>query len=138
MPPRVREPTGAAEHDQAIDVLCELWTDEPRDRVAEFFEEAGYHALCAFEDEDVVGVAGVSEQRALHHERHAWVHDIVVTAERRGEGIGRVLMGAVESWARERGLDLVALATIDSNDDARRFYDENGYEEWGRVHERRL
>jgi GNAT superfamily N-acetyltransferase len=43
--------------------------------------------------------------------RVAWVEEIMVRADMRGQGIGRALMEAFEAWARSRSSRLVALAT---------------------------
>lgn len=87
---------------------------------------------------ELVAVAGVSVQRVLHHARHAWVHDLVVTEPARGEGVGAALLDGVESWARARECEYVALAVRDRNDDAKAFYDAEGMTEWGSVYEREL
>jgi len=40
-----------------------------------------------------------------------WVEEVAVRDQDRGQGIGRVLMGAFEQWAAAQGCALVALAT---------------------------
>ena len=40
-----------------------------------------------------------------------WVEEVVVRDQVRGQGIGRILMGAFEQWATAEGCALVALAT---------------------------
>lgn len=57
--------------------------------------------------------------------RVSWVEEIMVQADRRKEGIGRMLMDAFEDWARSRGSRLVGLATRR----AAPFYLALGYEE---------
>jgi GNAT superfamily N-acetyltransferase len=54
-----------------------------------------------------------------------WVEEIVVRAQDRGLGIGRVLMSAFEQWAAGHGCALVALATRR----AAPFYQSLGYQE---------
>lgn len=57
--------------------------------------------------------------------RVAWVEEITVREDRRGQGIGRILMDGAEAWARQRGATLLALATRR----AAAFYGALGYEE---------
>ncbi len=57
--------------------------------------------------------------------RVAWVEEIMVQADRWGQGVGRGLMDAFEGWARSRDAVLVALATRR----AALFYHALGYEE---------
>ncbi|MFB6205170.1 MAG: GNAT family N-acetyltransferase [Haloglomus sp.] len=86
----------------------------------------------------LVGVAGVSVQRVLHHRRHAWIHDLVVDESRRGAGFGAELLAFVERWAAARDCEYVALANRLDNDAALSFYEDEGLERWGYVLERRL
>ncbi len=54
----------------------------------------------------------------------AWVEEIMVREDLRGQGVGRALMDAFEMWASDRGDRLVGLATRR----AAAFYDALGYE----------
>jgi ribosomal protein S18 acetylase RimI-like enzyme len=54
----------------------------------------------------------------------AYVEQIVVLESARGRGFGRDLMGAFETWARQAGCRLVALATRHASG----FYEAMGYE----------
>ena len=55
----------------------------------------------------------------------AWVEEIVIRGDLRGQGIGRALLEAAEGWADNQGCALVALATRR----AAPFYRALGYEE---------
>ena len=55
----------------------------------------------------------------------AWVSELMVREDCRRAGVGAGLMDAFETWARERGARLVALATRR----AAPFYSAIGYEE---------
>lgn len=152
--PRLVELSAAAERDVALPVMQELFPTLDADRFRGFFEDDDYHLFALHEggtatdesvDSDetadvdtVVGLAGVSVQHTMHHERHVWVHDLVVTEHRRGEGFGRALLEYAEHWGRERDCDSISLATGIDRDIARLFYEAQGYEEWGSVYERRL
>jgi len=54
----------------------------------------------------------------------AWIDEIFVKEDRRGEGIGRLLMAALETRASADGCSLVALATAGAGP----FYAKIGYE----------
>jgi GNAT superfamily N-acetyltransferase len=54
-----------------------------------------------------------------------WVEELMVSEVERRSGIGRALMDAVETWARELGAAYVSLATRRAAD----FYLALGYEE---------
>ncbi|WP_254545038.1 GNAT family N-acetyltransferase [Halomarina pelagica] len=134
----IREATTEREERDAVALLKQLFGDLDDGEVRAFFDDDAYRAFCLYEGDAPVAVAGVSVRPVLHHERHVWLHDLVVEESRRGEGRGARLLAFVEDWARERGCDLAALAARKGNDGARRFYERSGYEPWGTVYERRL
>lgn len=80
----------------------------------------------AVQDGAVIGYClGFDHTTFFANGRIAWVEEITVQADLRGQGIGRALMDAFEAWARARGNRLIALATRR----AAPFYAALGYEE---------
>ena len=78
-------------------------------RSRETVERSIAHSLCfsAFDGERQVGFARVVTDQATF----AWVCDVFVEDERRGEGIGRRLMEAMVADPRLQGLKRMVLAT---------------------------
>ncbi len=60
---------------------------------------------------------------------HAWIYDIEVEADRRGEGWGRRLLERAEAIAREWGLDSLQLNVFGDNEVARGLYRSAGFRE---------
>ncbi|NSW52452.1 MAG: GNAT family N-acetyltransferase [Anaerolineae bacterium] len=60
--------------------------------------------------------------------RYVAVEEISVTESARGKGIGRALMGAVESWADKHRIHEIQLSVWDSNPGAIVFYHELGFQ----------
>ena len=56
------------------------------------------------------------------------VHNLYVVPEARGEGIGSALLDAAEEALIEMGADVLAIEALWDNGDARRLYEERGYE----------
>jgi GNAT superfamily N-acetyltransferase len=56
------------------------------------------------------------------------IHDLAVLPERRGEGIGRALLAAVERKARALGCSKVTLETQEHNSLARHLYEDVGFQ----------
>jgi GNAT superfamily N-acetyltransferase len=56
-----------------------------------------------------------------------WLFAMWVRPERRGEGIGRQLVAAVEEWAASLDIDQLLLHVTDGNDGAVRFYASCGF-----------
>ena len=69
------------------------------------------------------GLGGVSEVDGPA----VWVGDVVVTATARRNGVGELLMLAVEEWARQRGARHIGLQVYVRNGPARSLYGKLGY-----------
>lgn len=139
MPPtRVERLTTGEQWEEAAGLLGQLWSEKTDREIRGWRETEGYRLFGCFAGEALVAVAGVSIQRVLHHVRHVWIHDFVVEEERRRDGYGTELLDAVESWARERDCEYVALALRAGNDSAGQFYREQGLDRWGDVLEKPL
>lgn len=91
-------------------------------------EQPGRVILLAVQNERVVGVAvcflGFSTfvARPLLN-----IHDLAVLGECRGQGIGGVLLKAVDDRARELGCCRVTLEVVDDNPGAKRLYERTGF-----------
>ena len=79
------------------------------------------------EDGQPVGQAWV----CLDHPRGApdvaFLYDIEVAADRRGSGLGRALLEAVEAEVRAAGVGALELNVFGQNATARRLYESSGY-----------
>jgi ribosomal protein S18 acetylase RimI-like enzyme len=61
----------------------------------------------------------------------AHVSDVVVAEAAEGRGVGKLLMGAAEDWARGRGYLMIQLHVLVGNGRARAMYERLGYTaEW--------
>ncbi|MFB6234566.1 MAG: GNAT family N-acetyltransferase [Halopenitus sp.] len=134
----IRELTTAAERREAVPILRQLWDDRDPEDVLEWTTQDDYHLFGAVVDDELVGVAGALVTHLLHHERHAWLYDLVVDEPRRGDGVGVALVEFVEDWAAEHGCERVALASPEAKDGVHQFYDQQEYEKWGYVIEKPL
>ncbi|MDQ3693214.1 MAG: GNAT family N-acetyltransferase [Chloroflexota bacterium] len=90
-------------------------------------------AVFVAEDADGVihGFAGVARQVAFTGEPQAYLGELAVAEASEGAGVGRMLVEAVEAWARARGLGLIVLDTGAGNHRARQFYARNGFVDEG-------
>jgi len=74
----------------------------------------------------------------LHHERHAWLYDLVVDEPHHGADYGTALLEHAEAWADDRGCASVALASPLATETVHDYYDRRGYEKWRYVVETAL
>ncbi|MGW3613959.1 N-acetyltransferase family protein [Micromonospora sp. NPDC005163] len=68
---------------------------------------------------------GLTHPRGVAH--CAYLYDIEVVAERRGQGLGRALLTAAERTAREEGAHALELNVFGYNTTALNLYDSSGY-----------
>lgn len=92
----------------------------------------GDRVVVAETDGDVVGLAQLHVSPALEYDRPAAkIAALVVDEDRRGEGIGRALVDAMEEEARRRRCVLLFLTSSKRREDAHEFYRRVGLEETG-------
>ncbi len=70
--------------------------------------------------------------------RYTCLMDLVVTESRRGQGVGKALLDAVEHWARDRGSEFIELGVLSENLPAIGLYESRGFQERRKVMERNL
>lgn len=102
--------------------------DEVRRRFCALKGAEDHELLVAQDDRgSVVGWVHAHVPRLLLADRVAEVLGLVVDENRRGEGVGRLLMAEAERWAAKKGCDEVRLRSDVVREDAHRFYEGFGY-----------
>jgi ribosomal protein S18 acetylase RimI-like enzyme len=93
-------------------------------------EDADKAVLVADVNGDVVGYAYAAAEgydyMALRGPAGV-LHDVIVDPERRGQGIGRLLLYAVLEFFRSRGVQRVVLSTAEQNKGAQRLFANVGF-----------
>lgn len=91
-------------------------------------KRAGETPIVAVRGKEVLGFVGVHAMPAIHRDKPvARVTILIVDKMARGLGIGRMLVGAAEEWARQRGCVLLEVTSNDRLADAHDFYRHLGY-----------
>jgi GNAT superfamily N-acetyltransferase len=78
-------------------------------------------------DGRVVGFAAAGTRKHWAGDTDAYIGELVVASDHTERGIGRALVGAIETWARQFGYGRVTLETGAQNHEARSFYQRLGY-----------
>jgi GNAT superfamily N-acetyltransferase len=84
-------------------------------------------------DGETVGLATGHIRHMINHAAPIGQLSLLVVDEtRRSRGVGRLLVEAVEHWARERGCHRIVVTTALRRTDAHAFYERIGYQHTGR------
>jgi GNAT superfamily N-acetyltransferase len=84
-------------------------------------------------DDAPIGVAAVTSHEAFHAAlRVAYITALVTSSAARGRGVGRALVDACESWARETGCSRLSVTSAEHRADAHAFYPKCGMPYTGR------
>ena len=84
--------------------------------------------LIAWEGKNALGLAAVSYAWTLEHGgKTAWLDELYVIPERRGEGIGSTLIDQVIHEAREEGCRAIDLEVDSDHLEAERLYERKGF-----------
>ncbi|MFB6087160.1 MAG: GNAT family N-acetyltransferase [Haloarculaceae archaeon] len=108
-------------------------TDDLRS-VRETYVESGGEFLVVERDGEVVAMGGLRVDTPACEEREGEVGELLrmrVDPDHQREGYGTAVLGALETAARERGLDRLTLTTARRQTAATEFYPANGYERVG-------
>jgi ribosomal protein S18 acetylase RimI-like enzyme len=103
---------------------CDLtrpWNDPHRD-IARKLEVQRELFLVAEDGAEVVGTV-----MAGYEGHRGWINYLAVSPDRRGAGIGRILMAEAERLLRERGCPKISLLVREGNDAALGFYAALGF-----------
>lgn len=76
---------------------------------------------------EVVGWIQLSEVCSLDADARAEIASLIVDAENRSSGVGRLLVERGEAWARDRGLNIIGVHSNVVRERAHRFYERLGY-----------
>lgn len=81
----------------------------------------------------VLGLLNFNAPTSLRAHQHNWSLDIGVLPEAQGFHVGSRLLTALKALAQEQGIHKLSLRVLETNPDAIRFYQKNGFEIEGRL-----
>jgi GNAT superfamily N-acetyltransferase len=137
MPITIR-PAASADEGQVLDLIEQLF-EPPSSRPPRYTRDLGARGiqwaidvpgadlLLAFDGPTLVGLSSLyADIQSIRFGRRCWLQDLVVSSNRRSEGIGAALIAASRDWAREHGCTHLELSSGAARTDAHRFYEREG------------
>jgi GNAT superfamily N-acetyltransferase len=85
-------------------------------------------ALVACLNTEIVGWIEASLISELQSPLHSLITGLVIREERRGLGIGKLLISEVETWSRKHGIFLLRVTSRISREAAHKFYLREGFQ----------
>jgi len=102
--------------------------DQLRARLDRIAGDPAYASWVATADDHPVGFAAAHLIRSIEYDYCvAQLIGLVSTAGKRGHGIGTLLLGAFEQWARDNGAGRAMLVSSHYRTGAHQFYEHRGY-----------
>jgi GNAT superfamily N-acetyltransferase len=102
--------------------------EEVRERLGDMQDTNQYAVFVAeLPERQIAGWIGAFLFRSIETGRCVEINGLVVDKGIRSRGIGALLLGAAEEWARSTGFDVISVHSNVTRDRAHRFYLRNGY-----------
>jgi len=118
--------------DGVADLVTQLgYPSTPRDIARRFERIDGRDdqaLLVADDGSAVVGWMHVGSHPYLESDDSAEILGLVVAEGQRSRGVGAALVGAAETWAAERGCQVIRVRSRITRDRAHAFYERGGFE----------
>ena len=110
-----------------VHAAAALFDDAPRvDATERFLLESGHHLLIAYVDGEPVGMITGVEMTHPDKGTEMFLYELGVSEVHQGRGIGRALVSALATLARERGCSGMWVLTDDDNAAAMAAYQSAG------------
>ncbi|GGX43042.1 N-acetyltransferase [Saccharospirillum salsuginis] len=118
-------------HDKAPQVFVPPGQKD-REYLVKNLKDPDIHIWVAEQDDRLIGFVTANIHRNtdipfLTTVPICWVKTIVVDEANRSTGVGKALLDAVASWARQNGAREIKLQVMEFNDSAQAFYAKLGY-----------
>ncbi len=127
----VREIRTANEKESAFVVLKELRSHLTFDEFIGLYEAARkadhYTLLAAYEEDSIVGLMGYRVLSDFVHGKHLYIDDLVITENKRSQGLGAQLLTHAEGLAKDLGCRGLRLCTGVENEAGKKFYERHGW-----------
>lgn len=102
-----------------------------KQRIQDSFKYPNYKCFGYFENETLIGLAGVWETVRLYSGKQAELDHVIIDPNIQSKGIGHQFIAEIEHWASKNQFCSVELNAYTSNRRSHKFYHKEGYEVYG-------
>lgn len=100
-------------------------------RIVETFKYPNYLCFGCFENDKLLGLAGLWETVRLYSGKQIELDNVIIDPNIQSKGMGHQFMALIEQWALENDFESVELNAYTSNRRSHKFYHKEGYEVYG-------
>ncbi len=124
------------EHRKALEALFREYSSDasaPIEStiVSQLFEFPYFHGFLCFSDTAPLGFAVCFESFSTYRARKVLnIHDFMISSNARGQGLGKLLLDAIENYCCENDYLKITLEVDEENSIAKRLYSSLGYEDF--------
>jgi GNAT superfamily N-acetyltransferase len=123
-----------AQYIKAFPLLSQLRTELQLNEYLELLNKMigeGYRLFALYEGNQIKSLIGLSIRTNFYNKSHLYIHDLVSDTIERSKGYGQQLLQYIHQWAKDQGLEYVALESGLQRTEAHRFYEEKmEYDKW--------
>jgi ribosomal protein S18 acetylase RimI-like enzyme len=106
--------------------------ENPVDQVANNFKTEGSYTFGAFDQEDLIGMVTLIQEKAEKIQHRANIFAMYVTPKKQGSGVGEALLTEALKKARMiEAIEKVNLAVMANNQKAKKLYTKLGFQTYG-------
>jgi len=106
-------------------------TAERYDHLLDDMLAHGYRMLAVFEGDVCLGLSGFWVISKLYSGRYLELDNVVVSAEHRSKGVGKIMSDFLENLARHESCETMMLDAYLENEKAHAFYEREGFKKRG-------
>lgn len=131
---RIQELRTETQWIDAFSLMSQLRTELNVDEYLKLLKKMtseGYQLFALYEENQMKSLIGLTVRTNFYNKSHAYIYDLVSDQNERSKGYGQQLLLYIHQWAKEQGVEYIALESGIHRTEAHRFYEEKmEYDKW--------
>lgn len=131
---RIQELTATTQWIDAFPLMSQLRTELHVDEYLKLLNKMtkeGYRLFSLYKGNQMKSLIGLVIRTNFYNKSHVYIYDFVSNENERSKGYGQQLLLYTHQWAKEQGVEYIALESGIQRTEAHRFYEEKmDYDKW--------